>query len=100
MNELRPYITGLLGRDFTQDEDDQINAILTKYQYTVSFGSMPIEQGIEYVRFLVDLAIGHFHFSSGFAHAPFTEKVVGGHARLGVVTYKGGKFKILDEVES
>jgi hypothetical protein len=57
---------------------------------------MPIEQGIEYVRFLVDLAIKHFHFSSGFAHEPFTEKVVGGRSRLGVVTYRGEKFRILD----
>jgi hypothetical protein len=57
---------------------------------------MPIDQGTEYVRFLVDLTIKHFHFSSGFAHQPFTEKVVGGRSRLGVVTYKGEKFRILD----
>jgi hypothetical protein len=100
LNELRTYVVGLLGREFTEDEGNQIAAITTKYQYTVSFGSMPIEQGIEYVRFLVNLAIKHFHFSSGFTHAPFTEKVVGGRARLGVVTYKGGKFRILDEVQS
>jgi hypothetical protein len=98
--ELKSYMAGLLGRVFTPDEETQINGIVNKYQYTVSFGSMPIAQGVEYVRFLVNLAIKHFHFSSGFAHAPFTEKVVGGRARLGVVTYKGGTFKILDEVES
>ena len=100
LNELKPYFTGLLGRNFTPDEEQHIAQIVGKYQYSVSFGSMPVEQGVEYVRFLVDLAIKHFHFSSGFAHAPFTEKVVGGRARLGVVTYKGGKFRILDEVVS
>jgi len=86
----------LLARDFTADENTEIDGIINKYQYTVSFASMPIDQGIEYVRFLVDLAIRHFHFSSGLAHAPFTEKIVGGRARLGVVTYKGGSFKILE----
>jgi hypothetical protein len=98
--ELKSYVVGLLGRAFTPDEETQLTEIVDKYQYRVSFGSMPIAQGIEYVRFLVNLAIKHFHFSSGFGHAPFTEKVVGGRARLGVVTYKGGTFKILDEVES
>jgi len=96
MTEMRAYVEGLIGRPFTQPETDEINAILQKYQYTVSFASMPIEQGIEYVRFLVDLAIKHYHFSSGFGHQPFTEKVVGGRSRLGVVTYRGEKFRILD----
>ena len=96
LNELKTYVGGLLGRDFTDDEKAQIDGVVGKYQYTVTFASMPIEQGIEYVRFLVDLAIKHFHFSSGMVHAPFTAKVVGGRAQLGVVTYKGGSFKILD----
>ncbi len=96
LNELKVYVRGLLARDFTVAENSQMDAITAKFQYTVSFASMPIAQGIEYVKFLVDLAIKHFHFSSGLAHAPFTEKVVGGRAQLGVVTYKGGSFKILD----
>jgi hypothetical protein len=96
LEELKTYARGLLARDFTAEEDNQLENIATKYQYKVSFASMPIDQGVEYVKFLVDLAIKHFHFSSGMEHAPFTEKVVGGRARLGVVTYKGGSFKILD----
>lgn len=94
--ELVQHVEGLLGRPFTADERTAFNSVFEKYQYKVSFSSMPIEQGIEYVRFLVDLAIKHFHFSSGFAHQPFTEKVVGGRARLGVVTYKADRFRILD----
>jgi hypothetical protein len=96
--ELRQYIEGpgMLGRTLTAPEQDAVAQILSKYQYTVPFASMPIEQGIEYVRFLVDFAIKHYHFSSGFAHQPWTEKVVGGRVRLGVVTYKGESFRILD----
>lgn len=96
LNELKAYASGLLTRDLTEDENNQIASIVGKYQYKVSFASMPIDQGVEYVRFLIDLAIRHFHFSSGLADEPFTEKVVGGRARLGVVTYKGGSFKIFD----
>jgi hypothetical protein len=96
VTELTTYVQGLLGREFTPAETDALAAIRGKYQYTVSFSSMPIEQGIEYVRFLVDLAIKHFHFSSGMSHQPFTEKVVGGRSRLGLVTYKADRFRILD----
>jgi hypothetical protein len=96
LSELKTHAEGLLGRPFTAGEVEEIGTIVGKYQYMVSFASMPIEQGIEYVRFLVDLAIKHFHFSSGFAHQPFTEKIVGGRTRIGVVTYKGDSFRILD----
>jgi hypothetical protein len=98
INELKAYIEGpgLLGRPLAAPESAAIEEMLGRYQYTVSFASMPIEQGIEYVRFLVDLAIKHFHFSSGFAHQPWTEKIVGGRVRLGVVTYKGESFRILE----
>ncbi len=96
VEELKAYVRGMLARDFTAVETAEMDAIIGKYQYKVSFASMPIAQGIEYVKFLVDLAINHYHFSSGLEHAPLTEKVVGGRARLGVVTYKGGSFKILD----
>jgi hypothetical protein len=96
MAELQSHVEGLLGRQLTQPENEVIGQIVNKYQYLVSFSSMPVEQGVEYVRFLVDLAIKHFHFSSGMAHEPLTEKVVGGRSRLGVVTYKADKFRILD----
>lgn len=96
--DLKAYVEGpgLLGRPLAPDELVEIEEILQKYQYTVSFGSIPIEQGVEYVRFLVELAIKHYHFSSGFAHEPWTEKIVGGRVGLGVVTYKGEGFRILD----
>jgi len=98
IDELKTYIEGpgLLGRPLAPNEQAAIGDILQKYQYVMSFSSMPIEQGVEYVRFLVDLAIKHYHFSSGFAHEPWTEKIVGGRVRLGVVTYKGESFRILD----
>ena len=50
---------------------------------------MPIEEGIAHVKFLVDLAINHHRYAVG---AP----IVGGQARVGLVTYKGEQFKILE----
>jgi hypothetical protein len=52
--ELTTHVEGLFGRPFTQAENDALAAIRSKYQYTVPFASMPIDQGTEYVRFLVD----------------------------------------------
>jgi len=53
------------------------------------FDAMPINRGIEYVRFLVQLVISHHQFAVG---AP----IVGGSPRMGVVTYKGGGFRIFE----
>ena len=49
---------------------------------------MPIVEGIAYVKFLVEMVINHHRFSIG---AP----VVGGKIQIGLVTYKGEKFRIL-----
>lgn len=96
LNELKIYFVGLLGRALTVQEEQQIAAIIAKYEYGVQFSAMPVAEGIKYVRFLVELVINHHLFSYGFAHQPSTERFVGGSVRIGVVTYRGEKFTILD----
>src|SRR4051812_47497102 len=66
----------------------QNNEVADKSEYQIVFNSMPIERGIEYVKFLVQLVISHHRFSTG---AP----IVGGTPRVGLVTYKSEDFKIL-----
>ncbi len=69
-----------------------IEKILLKHEYQFPIAGMPIMEGIAYVRFLVEMVINHYRFSIG---AP----VVGGKAQIGLVTYKGEKFRILRESE-
>lgn len=89
LKELTNHVSTLLGRPLTKTETQRFQSIVEKYEYPIVFDSMPVEVGIGYVRFLVDLVIGHFRYTTG-------AELVGGKARIGVVTYKGEKFKILD----
>jgi hypothetical protein len=78
----------MLGRDLADDEQAKIWEAAGSQEYQIPFNSMPINVGVEYVRFLVDLVINHHKFAVG---AP----VVGGKARVGLVKYDGEQFKIL-----
>ena len=89
MVELSTFIEGLLGRALTQEEINAFAPIREKYGYRIMLDSMPIQAGIEYVRFLVQLVIQHYRFTS-------PHPVVGGRAKLGVVTYKEENFRILE----
>lgn len=89
-NELMQHFEKLLGRKFTPQEIAAIGKIRQKYEYKIPYGAMPIDEGIEWVKFQVELVINHFRYAIG---AP----VVGGKARIGLVTYKADDFKILDD---
>lgn len=91
--ELAAKIEQLRGSPLSAEESKSVDEIVKKYEYQIVFPSMPIKRGIEYVRFLVQLVISHHKFAIG---AP----IVGGSPRIGVVTYKGGEFKILDDAEA
>lgn len=86
--EVSGFIQKLLGRPLSQAEMDEFAPIREKCAYRVMLDSMPIRSGVEYVKFLVQLAIQHFRFAS-------THPTVGGKARIGVVTYKQEGFRIL-----
>jgi hypothetical protein len=89
LGEMSTYVEGLLGRPLTQQESDGFAPIREKYCYRLMLDSMPIQAGIEYVRFLVQLVIQHYRFTS-------PHPVVGGRSKLGVVTYKEENFLILE----
>lgn len=90
LKELMDYFIQLRGSPFSTAEDSKIKEIVAKHEYQIPFVAMPIEEGIAHVRFLVELAINHHRFAIG---AP----IVGGKTKIGLVTYKGEKFRILDE---
>jgi hypothetical protein len=79
----------VLGRALMSSERAQIDSVLARFEYVIPVAAMPITVGIEYVHFLVELVVNHHKFAVG---AP----VVGGRAKIGKITYVGGKFEILD----
>lgn len=89
LGEISAFVEGLLGRPLSAEEIARFAPIRDKYIYRIMLDSMPIQAGIEYVRFLVQLAIQHHHFAS-------PHPVVGGKAKLGLVTYKEEKFRLLE----
>jgi len=88
LGELGGVLEGMLNRALTQEEVDSILTIREKYRYKIMLDAMPIQAGIDYVRFLVNLVIGHFRFAA-------THPIVGGTAKVGVVTYNGESFRLL-----
>jgi hypothetical protein len=73
-------------------EQTQFASLLAKHEVQVPYWSMPIREGIEHVRFLVGMVVSHHRYAMG---AP----IVGGKVNIGLVTYKGEKFRILGENE-
>ena len=92
MNNVLTHISSLTEKAFSQEELEGILSIMDQHEYQVPYMAMPIEEGIAQTRFLVEMVINHHKFSIG---AP----IVGGKANLGMVTYKGGKFQLLDAHE-
>lgn len=78
------------GSALTQQEEKDIQAIISKYEYQIPYWAMPISEGIEHVRFLVGTVVSHHRFAIG---AP----IVGGKVNIGLVTYKQENFQILQE---
>lgn len=73
----------------TGEEIEKFGEILGQHEYHISSEGMPIQIGIACAKFLVDFVIGHYKFSE-------THPIVGGTAKIGVVTYSHDAFAILD----
>ena len=87
--DLNARIEQILARPLTADENAQLAAVTAKHEYRIPTDSMPIQVGIECARFLVSLVIGHYRFTE-------RDPIVGGRAKIGVVTYKQESFRLLD----
>lgn len=88
INELKAYFVQLRGSSFTSQEENDISSILVKYEHQIPFPAMPLQEGIDHARFLVEMVINYHRFAIG-------PSIVGGKANVGLVTYKGEKFQIL-----
>ena len=92
LQDVERFFEKLRGKPLTVKQRKALFQLVARHEYKVPFAAMPIEEGVQHVRFLVDLVINHFRFAFG---AP----VVGGRVRIGKVTYRGEKFKIIEENE-
>lgn len=87
--EMTTLAATIAGRLLTEEEVNQFVEIVDKHSYRAFLDSMPVQAGIDYVRFLVNLVIEHYRLIS-------QHPIVGGKPKIGVVTYKGEKFKLIE----
>jgi hypothetical protein len=71
----------------TQQESDDLQAVLARHEYQIPVWAMPMTEGIAHARFLVELVVSHHRYAIG---AP----VVGGAVRVGSVTHREQRFNI------
>ena len=90
LQDVESFFEKLRGKPLTAKQRKTLFQLVARHEYKVPFAAMPMEEGVQHVRFLIDLVINHFRFAFG---AP----VVGGRVRIGKVTYRGEKFKIIQE---
>ena len=89
VDQLLEYLIREKNVQLDQKDQEEIGKIMAGFEYPIPFPALPMKGGIEHTRFLVELVINHHKYAIG---AP----VVGGKAKIGMVTYKGDQFKILD----
>jgi len=87
--KFRIIIEELLGRELTDEDKEKFGAAIEECRYRFNFAGMPIQSGIDCARFLVDFVLGHYRFAE-------THPIVGGKAKIGVVTYDQNAFRILE----
>jgi len=90
LEQLLSYCEQLRGSPYSEKEQKELVKIIQSYEYKIPFAAMPMQEGIAHTRFLVEFVINHYRYISG-------PEVVGGKANLGMVTYRGDDFKILDD---
>ncbi len=79
----------ILGRALTDEEKAKFTAAIEECRYRFNFDGMPIQSGIEYARFLVNIVLGHYRLVE-------THPIVGGSVKIGVVTYDQNAFRIIE----
>ena len=76
--EILAHIEKLLGRSVTQAEKDDYWKLIQQYRYPLMVDAMPIQAGVDWVRFQLNLVIGHYR--SGRSATPY-ELSGRGHGR-------------------
>jgi hypothetical protein len=98
IDALGNYMQQLRGSGFTPAETQEIQQILLQHEYQIPFTAMPMQEGVEFTRWLVQLVVNHHRFTIGAPADPMATgaPIVGGQARIGTVTYRREPFQVLD----
>ena len=75
--------------NFDENMKKDINELLLKYEHRIPYDGMPLQEGVDHVKFLLDVVINHTKFVIG---AP----ICGGPIRIGVITKDEG-FKYVTD---
>ena len=84
--------------NITNTDIDSLQKILDKHEYKAACYAMPIKVGVEYVRFLIGIAINHCKYVTNEPEPGKRSQahIVGGKIQIGTVTYRGEPFQILE----
>ena len=96
-DDIGKFIEKLLGRAMKPTERDEYVKLLGSREYPVPFAAMPMEEGVEHARFLVELVIGHHRYTISTQPQVGGALVVGGRVQIGRVTYRDAEFTILGD---
>jgi len=86
IESLVSYI-GEIREPLKPEEIAEFKARCSRAEFQFVFPGMPITRGVEYVKFLIDLVIGHHKFAAG-------DPIVGGECKVGYATFMKDGFKL------
>ncbi len=87
--EIAALCKEIKGSDLTPRETEQLATVLKGQEYLVPFAAMPLREGIEHARFLVELVVHHHRYVA--VGAP----LVGGRVQIGFAKCGDRQFEIL-----
>jgi len=84
MNDVVGYFAKKYQIEVDAQVSEEVSQVIGKHEYRIPFDAMPLIEGVDHVRFLLDIVINQYRYVIG---AP----VCGGNIRIAVVTNKGFK---------
>lgn len=91
-NRVIDYLVKTHGIKFSEKDKTEVENIIKQFEYRIPYAAMPIQEGIDHVKFLLDVVINQTKFVIG-------AEVCGGPVRIGVVQRGEREFRIITENE-
>lgn len=76
--------------DFTDKDKTAIEGILRGFEYQIPYAAMPIQEGVDHIKFLLDLVINQTKYVIG-------AEICGGPIKIGVVQRGEKEFRIITD---
>lgn len=89
-NQLIDYLIKTHKLKFDDKDKAEVERILAGFEYRILYAAMPIQEGVNHVKFLLDLAVNQTRYGIG-------AEICGGPLRIGVVQRGENEFRIITE---